>query len=70
MRYTTDKNQPTPARYHISGHNFNFDMSLSYGSVIGNVCQHSVKRHCANQYCSMIASSIYVADNHYYADVD
>jgi hypothetical protein len=37
MHYATDKNQPTPAQYHISGHNFNFDISHSYGSVIGNV---------------------------------
>jgi hypothetical protein len=37
MRYATDKNQPTPARYHISGYNFNLDIALSYGSVIGNV---------------------------------
>ena len=35
MRYATDKNQPTPAHYHISGYNFNFDISHSYGSVIG-----------------------------------
>jgi len=36
MRYATDKNQPTPARYHISGHNFNLDISHSHGSVMGN----------------------------------
>jgi len=32
-RYAPDKNQATPARYHISNHNFNLDISLSYGSV-------------------------------------
>jgi hypothetical protein len=35
MRYATDKNQPTHAQYHISGHNFNLDISHSYGSVTG-----------------------------------
>jgi len=56
MRYATDKNQPTPARYHISGHNFNLDISLSYGSVIGNAANIVCRRLRANQYCSMIAS--------------
>ena len=37
MRYTTDKNQPTHTRYHISDNNFNLDISHSYGSVIGNI---------------------------------
>jgi len=35
--FATDKNQPTLARYHISGHNINLDISHSYGSVIWNV---------------------------------
>jgi hypothetical protein len=34
-RYATDTNQPTLAQYHISGHNFDLDISHSYGSVIG-----------------------------------
>ena len=55
-RYAPDETQATPARYHISDDNFNLDISLSYGSVIGNNCQHSVQRLRANQYCSMIAS--------------
>jgi hypothetical protein len=33
-RYAPDKNQATPPPYHISGHNFNLDISHSYGSVI------------------------------------
>jgi hypothetical protein len=37
MRYSPDKNQAKPARYYISGHNFNLDISHSYGPVIGNV---------------------------------
>jgi hypothetical protein len=37
MRYAPDKNQPTPAQYHISGHNFNLDISPSYGLSIWNV---------------------------------
>jgi hypothetical protein len=56
MRYATDKNQPTLARYHISGHNFNFDISHSYGSVIGNAANIVYRRLRANKYCSMIAS--------------
>jgi len=36
MRYATDKNQPPPTQYHISGHNFNLDIAHSHGSVIGN----------------------------------
>ena len=35
-RYTPDFDQATLAGYHISDHNFNLDISLSYGSVIGN----------------------------------
>jgi hypothetical protein len=42
--YVTDKNQPTLARYHISGHNFNLDISLSYGSVIGNAADIVAQR--------------------------
>jgi len=56
MRYATDKNQPTHARYHISGHNFNLDISLLYGSVIGNAANIVYSRFYTNQYCSMIAS--------------
>jgi hypothetical protein len=70
MRYATDKNQPTLARYHIAGHNFNLDISHSYGSVIGNVADKVEQPFSANQYCSMIASYVYMADNHYYAEVD
>jgi len=55
-RYTPDETQATPAGNHISSHNFNLDISLLYGSGIGNNCQHSVQRLRANQYCSMIAS--------------
>jgi len=40
-RYTSDKNQATPARYHISDHNFNLYISLLYGSVVGNIFRHS-----------------------------
>jgi len=54
-RYAPDKNQATPARYHISDHNINLDISLSYGSVIGNVADIVYKRLRANQYYSMIA---------------
>jgi len=39
--YAPDKNQATPARYHISGHTFNLDISLSYGSAIENSYRHS-----------------------------
>ena len=35
--YTPDKNQATTTRYHISDHNFNLDILLLYGQVIGNV---------------------------------
>jgi hypothetical protein len=35
--YTPDKNQATPAQYHISDHNFNMDISLLYDSVVGNI---------------------------------
>jgi hypothetical protein len=55
-RYAPDKNQATLERYHISGHNFNLDISLSYGSVIGNDCRHSAQRLDANSYYSIIAS--------------
>jgi hypothetical protein len=37
MGYPPDMNQATPARYHISGHNLNLDISHSDGLVIGNV---------------------------------
>jgi hypothetical protein len=70
MCYASDKNQPTHARYHISGHNFNVGISPSYGSVIGNTANTVVRCLRANQYCSRIASYVYLADNHYYADVD
>jgi len=29
-RYAPDKNQATPTRYHISNHNFNLDILLSF----------------------------------------
>jgi len=35
-RYAPDETQATPAWYHISGHNFNLNILLSYGSVIRN----------------------------------
>jgi len=54
--YAADKNQATPATYHISDHNFNLDISLSYGSVIGNIADIAYKRLRADQYYSMIAS--------------
>jgi len=34
-RYAPDKNQAATAQYNISGHNFNFDILCSDGSVIG-----------------------------------
>jgi len=34
-RYAPDKNQATPARYHMSDYIFNLNISLSYGSAIG-----------------------------------
>jgi len=40
-RYAPEKNQATPARYHISDHNFTLDISHSDCSVIGNNCRHS-----------------------------
>ena len=55
-RYTPDSDQATPAWYHISDHNFNLDISLSYGSVIGNAANIVYCRFSANQYCSTIAS--------------
>jgi len=55
-RYAPDHNQATPARYHISDYNFNLDISLSYGSVIGNAANIVYSRFLANQYYSMIAS--------------
>jgi hypothetical protein len=48
MRYATDKNQPTLARYHISGHNFNFDISQLYGSVIGTAADIAYRLLRAN----------------------
>ena len=63
-RYAPDQNQATPARYHISGHNFNWDISHSYGSVIGNAADIAYRHLWANQYYSMIASQVYMADNH------
>jgi len=54
--YAPDKNPATLVRYHISGHNFNLDISHSYGSVIGNDWRHSEQHLRANQYYSMIAS--------------
>ena len=36
-RYVTVKNQPTLVRYQLSSHNFNLNISHSYGSVLGNV---------------------------------
>jgi len=53
--YTPDKIHATTARYHISDHNFNFDISHSYSSVTGNNCRHSEQRLYDNSYCSMIA---------------
>jgi hypothetical protein len=55
-RYATDKNQPTLARYLISGHNFNLDISHSYGSVIGNTADIAYRFIQVNQYCSMMTS--------------
>jgi len=55
-RSAPDNNQATPARYHISGLNFNLDISLSYGSVIGNAANIVYRHSVADQYCSMIAS--------------
>jgi len=55
-RYAPDNNQAPPARNHISGHNFNLDISLLYGSVIRNAANIVYSCLSANQYCSMIAS--------------
>jgi hypothetical protein len=68
--YAPDKNQAIPTRYHISGHNFNLDISHSYGSVIGTAADIADRMLYANQYYSMIASLSDVAANHYYTDVD
>jgi len=38
-RYTPDHSQATTASYHISDHNFNLDISLSYGLVVGTLPQ-------------------------------
>jgi len=54
--YAPDHNQATPARYHISDHNFKLDISLSYGSVIGNAANIVYSPLTANLYYSMIAS--------------
>jgi len=35
--YAPDKNQATPALYHISHHNFNLDILRLYGLVIGTL---------------------------------
>jgi len=69
-RYAPDENQATPAKYYISDHNFNLNILLSYGSVIGNNANIVYSALCANQYCSTIASFVYVAANHHYAYVD
>jgi hypothetical protein len=37
MLYATDKNQPTLARYHISGYNCNLDISHSDGLLFMTV---------------------------------
>ena len=42
--YASDKNQATPVPYNISDHNFNLDILLSYGSVIGT-CIHTWSEH-------------------------
>jgi hypothetical protein len=68
--HASDNNQATPAQYHVSGNNFNLDISHSYGSVIGNDCRHSIQRLQAKQCCCIIASWVYVPANHYYADID
>jgi len=43
-RYAPDQNQATAARYHISCYNCNFDISQSYGLVIGKDCRHFISR--------------------------
>jgi len=39
--YAPDKNQATTARYQMSDHNFNLNISLSNRSVVGNIYRHS-----------------------------
>jgi len=46
-RYAPDYHQATPARYHILDHNFNLDISLSYGSVMGNAANIVYSRFLA-----------------------
>jgi hypothetical protein len=58
MRYAPDKNQATPAQYHVSGHNISLNISHSYGSGIGNDCRHIVQRLPAHLFCTMIASQV------------
>jgi hypothetical protein len=48
MLFATDKNQPTLAQYHISGYNFNLDISHSYGSVIGTAADIAYRLLQAN----------------------
>jgi len=36
-----DKNQGTTTQYHISDHNLNHDISLSYNSDVGNIFRHN-----------------------------
>jgi hypothetical protein len=40
-RYAPEKNEATPTWYHISDHNFNLDISHSYGLGIRSSCRHS-----------------------------
>jgi len=70
QRYTPAKNQATPARSHISDHIFHLHILLTYGSMVGNICQSLLDSLRANQCCCTIASLIYVAANQYYAHVD
>jgi hypothetical protein len=70
MLYATDKNEPTLARYHIWGHNFNLDISHSYGSVIGNVADIVYNVFELINTVVWLHHRCYVPDNHYNADVD
>jgi hypothetical protein len=39
--YTPHMNQATTARCHISDHNINWDILVSYDWVVWNICQNS-----------------------------
>jgi hypothetical protein len=54
--YSPDKNLATAAQHHMSDHNFNLHILLSYGSVIGTRIQHSGYTLLGNEFYSIISS--------------